>query len=81
MSDATHIFDGLTVFPTHVAHLQLGATPDALVKWDSTGGSESLFNLALKWIRVDRDLRREHEKARGRQRGPKNDVSIIIAAE
>lgn len=77
--DATHIFDGLTVFPTHIAHLQLGGTPDALVKWDTTTSrSEDLFNLALKWIRVDRDLRREQEKARGRERGPKNAVSTCI---
>jgi hypothetical protein len=75
--DATHIFDGLTVFPTHIAHLQLGATPDDLVMWDTKRPTEDLFNLALNWIRVDRDLRREQEKARGRERGPKNDVSLL----
>ncbi|KAI9637274.1 P-loop containing nucleoside triphosphate hydrolase protein [Dioszegia hungarica] len=74
---ATHIFDGLTVFPTHIAHLQLGATPDDLVMWDTKRPTEDLFNLALNWIRVDRDLRREQEKARGRERGPKNDVSLL----
>jgi CCR4-NOT complex subunit CAF16 len=76
-ADATHIFDGLTVFPTHIAHLQLGGTPDDLVKWNPNQKTEQLFNLALEWIRVDRDLRREQEKARGRERGPKNDVSSM----
>ena len=78
-ADATHIFDGLSAFPTHICHLQLGATPRPLHIYDrQTSNSEDLFKLALGWIREDRDLRRIKEKEKGRQRGPKvvGDVSV-----
>lgn len=29
LTDATHIFDGIHSFPTHIVHLQLGSTPSA----------------------------------------------------
>lgn len=76
--DATHIFDGLSVFPTHVCHLQLGTTPSPLHPWKPTASVEDLFNLALQWIREDRDLRRIKEKEKGRLRGPRTDVSLTI---
>lgn len=69
--DATHIFDGLSVFPTHISHLQLGSTAGELRKWEPELKHEDLFNLALEWIREDRDLRRAKEKAAGRRRGPR----------
>jgi CCR4-NOT complex subunit CAF16 len=34
--DATHIFDGLSSFPTHICHLQLGRTPKGLITWQSS---------------------------------------------
>ena len=73
--DATHIFDGLNIFPTHIAHLQLGTTPKELFQWSPSARQEDLFKLALEWIREDRDLRRIKEKERGRVRGPREDVS------
>jgi CCR4-NOT complex subunit CAF16 len=74
-SDATHIFDGLRAFPTHICHLQLGATPTPLLTWDPADRTTELFNIALEWIRTDRDLRREKERAAGRARGAREEVS------
>jgi len=77
--DATHIFDGLSSFPTHVCHLQLGSTPEPLLQWKPVSGkTEDLFSLALKWIRSDRDLRRAKEKEKGRIRGPRKEVRASI---
>ncbi|ORY35416.1 P-loop containing nucleoside triphosphate hydrolase protein [Naematelia encephala] len=70
---ATHIFDGLATFPTHICHLQLGTTPRPTLVWTSST-SEDLFSLALSWLREDRELRREKEKAQGRVRGPRTDT-------
>ncbi|ORX38627.1 P-loop containing nucleoside triphosphate hydrolase protein [Kockovaella imperatae] len=76
---ATHIFDGLSSFPTHICHLQLGRTPRPLHVWEATSGVEDLFKLALQWTREDRDLRRIKEKETGRVRGPKkaDEVSVL----
>lgn len=79
MTDATHIFDGLKKFPTKVCHIQLGSTPRDLVAWPpeaKESQEETLFELALGWLREDRDLRRQKEKEKGRVRGPKTDVSF-----
>ncbi|EJT52066.1 ATP-dependent transporter [Trichosporon asahii var. asahii CBS 2479] len=66
---ATHIFDGLSAFPTHICHIQMGRTPRPMFKW--TPGQQDLFQLALGWLREDRDVRRKHEADRGRIRGPR----------
>ena len=79
-TDATHIFDGLKSFPTHVAHLQLGTTTGELHKWSPNAKQEDLYNLALGWTREDRDLRREQEKEKGRMRGPRLEVSLIASS-
>ncbi|WVF72678.1 hypothetical protein IAT40_007496 [Kwoniella sp. CBS 6097] len=76
---ATHIFDGLRKFPTKICHMQLGSTPRGLLVWPPAEGKveaneEDLFNMALGWLREDRELRREKEKAKGRIRGPKTDT-------
>nr|ODN86367.1 CCR4-NOT complex subunit CAF16 [Cryptococcus depauperatus CBS 7841] len=80
---ATHIFDGLKGFPNKICHMQLGGTPRGLVPWPPVSPAgmapqseeESLFEMALEWLREDRVLRRESEKAQGKTRGPKGDVS------
>nr|XP_019044541.1 CCR4-NOT complex subunit CAF16 [Kwoniella bestiolae CBS 10118]OCF23471.1 CCR4-NOT complex subunit CAF16 [Kwoniella bestiolae CBS 10118] len=77
---ATHIFDGLRKFPTKICHMQLGSTPRGIVSWPPANVPESeldLFNLALGWLREDRELRRVKEKEKGRVRGPKTDVSVF----
>ena len=78
--DATHIFDGLNEFPTHIAHMRLGTFmkkprpwSHALVEQSSdniTGGLDrTLFKIALQWLREDREHRRELEKAGRKTRG------------
>ncbi|KAH7914315.1 P-loop containing nucleoside triphosphate hydrolase protein [Hygrophoropsis aurantiaca] len=76
---ATHIFDGLNAFPTHVAHMRLGYFVTQPTTWPMgpTGVLQpmSLYNTALQWLKEDRDHRRELEKQGRKARGPrKNDV-------
>ncbi|EPT00803.1 hypothetical protein FOMPIDRAFT_1030243 [Fomitopsis schrenkii] len=80
---ATHIFDGLNNFPTHVAHMHLGTflaqptpwpiTPDVYSKTVAVdlGPSPTLYALALQWLGEDRERRRELEKHGRKKRGAK----------
>lgn len=80
-ADATHIFDGLNEFPTHVAHMRLGTfvTPPTAWPIASSGTVTSadrpaLYSIALQWLRDDRDHRKELEKISGRKaRGSKKE--------
>jgi CCR4-NOT complex subunit CAF16 len=88
--DATHIFDGLDTFPTHVAHMRDGAfvappsvwNPKQPLQEDSQASAvcagSHLHTLALSWLREDRELRLAEEKSGKRMaRGPKaSDVSL-----
>ena len=88
-ADATHIFDGLSEFPTHVAHMHLGTflsqptpwpiTPDVATKVVSVdlGPRPTLYALALQWLREDRERRRELEKQGRKKRGAKSDQVCI----
>ncbi|KAF5391212.1 hypothetical protein D9757_003075 [Collybiopsis confluens] len=82
---ATHIFDGLNDFPTHVAHMNdgqfvLNPTPwpfdpttyPALDAGLIKAGS-SLHSIALYWLAADRELRirEEREGKRVKTRGPR----------
>ena len=82
--DATHIFDGLNEFPTHIAHMRLGTFVKKPTPWSRATAEESLdniaggldrtlFKIALQWLREDREHRRELEKdgrkTRGARRG------------
>ncbi|KZO91359.1 P-loop containing nucleoside triphosphate hydrolase protein [Calocera viscosa TUFC12733] len=73
---ATHIFDGLTTFPTHIAHLHLGSlTTTEPIPWPiapshpglpaSLRGTVGygLWDLALAWLEEDRERRRGDEAA------------------
>lgn len=77
---ATHIFDGLQAFPTHICHLQLGKTPEPLLPWplpvsqsplkpDEQKGvmteHSDLLGIALEWLKEDRTIRRKLEKEKG----------------
>jgi len=77
---ATHVFDGLNEFPTHIAHIRLGSfvmnpTPwppspiDPLWANRSVAADRGLFQIALQWLREDREHRRELEKAGQKTRG------------
>jgi hypothetical protein len=77
--DATHIFDGLNEFPTHIAHMRLGTFVKKPRPWfhalaeessDNIAGlDQTLFTIALQWLREDREHRGELEKAGRRTRG------------
>ncbi|EJD53510.1 P-loop containing nucleoside triphosphate hydrolase protein [Auricularia subglabra TFB-10046 SS5] len=59
---ATHIFDGLDGFPTHIAHMRDGrfvAEPQAVPAQAQPG--HSLHRIALQWLKDDRDVRRAQE--------------------
>lgn len=82
--DATHIFDGLDAFPTHVAHMRLGKFVTLPSPWESftdvaTGNRSRLYSVALQWLKEDRDHRRELEnngrKRRGAQTQEVNPIS------
>jgi hypothetical protein len=85
-TDATHIFDGLSHFPTHVAHMRFGSFVIPPTPWPiasplanalSEAGHSLLYTLALHWLKEDRDHRRELEKQGLRLiRGPRIDVSF-----
>lgn len=88
--DATHIFDGLDTFPTHVAHMRDGAFVTPPLPWNpnqplqtdlqasTVRVGSNLHALALSWLREDRELRLAEEKSGKRMaRGPKaSDVSL-----
>jgi CCR4-NOT complex subunit CAF16 len=77
--DATHIFDGLNEFPTHIAHMRLGSFVTDPTPWlpspiGNVGAPDrTLFRTALQWLREDREHRRELEKAGRKSRGAKYD--------
>lgn len=64
---ATHIFDGLEGFPTHLAHMRAGAFVEDPIPWSPTGPS-SLYTVALNWLREDRKFRDETAPS---NRGPR----------
>jgi len=70
--DATHIFDGLNDFPTHVAHLHLGAFIQPPTPWNAGGTSRTnLYETALQWLTEDRAHRRQLELGGRKMRGPR----------
>ncbi|KAG2118774.1 P-loop containing nucleoside triphosphate hydrolase protein [Suillus discolor] len=77
---ATHIFDGLNSFPTHVAHMRFGSFATEPTAWPSgfTNGplsqTPTLYNTALQWLREDREYRRELEKQGRKGRGARNEI-------
>ncbi|KAI0089239.1 P-loop containing nucleoside triphosphate hydrolase protein [Irpex rosettiformis] len=71
---ATHIFDGLNTFPTHVAHMRLGAFVKQPSPWPFVEvGASKLYNVALQWLRADREHRHELEKSGRKLRGARKD--------
>lgn len=75
---ATHIFDGLNSFPTHVAHMRFGSfvtqpTPWPFSNAEVIGPNTQLYSVALQWLKEDRAHRKELEKAGRKQRGARQD--------
>jgi len=86
--DATHIFDGLNNFPTHVAHMRLGSFVTPPSAWPivptSTlatqfSASTTLYNVALQWLKEDRDHRRDLEIQGMKRRGARRDEVCLIS--
>ncbi|THG95825.1 hypothetical protein EW026_g5899 [Hermanssonia centrifuga] len=75
---ATHIFDGLNDFPTHVAHMRLGSFVTQPTRWpfvdmSTAGANTQLYTVALQWLREDRAFRQKLEKSGRKVRGARRD--------
>ncbi|KAF7355301.1 hypothetical protein MSAN_01446500 [Mycena sanguinolenta] len=87
---ATHIFDGLNHFPTHIAHMSFGRLVTPPTPWpisaDSPliaqfGSSTTLYAVAIQWLKEDRDYRRELEKNGRKVRGARRDETVPSDSE
>ncbi|KAG6854800.1 hypothetical protein C0991_001227 [Blastosporella zonata] len=87
---ATHIFDGLSNFPTHVTHMRLGSVIAPPAAWPVTSASPlasqfptptTLYTLALQWLKEDRENRRELEKSGRKTRGARRDQILPTDSE
>ncbi|CAO1627704.1 unnamed protein product [Sympodiomycopsis kandeliae] len=80
---ATHIFDGLHDFPTHIAHMRLGQIvheddhleSGGALLWPPADADSNLLDVTLGWLRADRVLRSEYEAQRGQFRGSKKSIN------
>lgn len=76
-SDATHIFDGLNEFPTHVAHMRLGSLVQEPITFSPTTEgcniTTLLYDLALQWLSDDRVHRKDLESQGRKVRGARRD--------
>ncbi|KAJ6485003.1 P-loop containing nucleoside triphosphate hydrolase protein [Mycena vitilis] len=86
---ATHIFDGLNHFPTHIAHMSFGRLVIPPSPWpipsdsalSAQFGSSTLYAVALQWLKEDRDYRRELEKNGRKVRGARRDQAVPSDSE
>ncbi|KAF8627200.1 hypothetical protein AX15_004517 [Amanita polypyramis BW_CC] len=87
---ATHIFDGLNDFPTHVAHMHLGSMVTPPLPWPILAGSPlsaqftpstPLYSVALQWLKEDRVKRRELEQHLGKIRGARREQAVPTDSE
>jgi CCR4-NOT complex subunit CAF16 len=89
LPDATHIFDGLNDFPTHIAHMRFGTFVSPPIPWPTPNDisiskhdvqlATPLYRIALHWLREDRERRHELEKQGKKRRGARADnVSLVF---
>ncbi|KAK0190948.1 P-loop containing nucleoside triphosphate hydrolase protein [Armillaria mellea] len=79
---ATHIFDGLNDFPTHVAHMRFGSFTTPPTPWPFTDQPTStLYSVALQWLKEDREYRRELEKNGLKLRGARKNEGVPSDSE
>ncbi|KAK7457074.1 CCR4-NOT regulatory complex component [Stygiomarasmius scandens] len=88
---ATHIFDGLNDFPTHISHMRDGSFVLEPSPWpldSSSFGTNStktptLHSIALKWLSDDRALRIKEEKEgkRKKSRGARDALGVPIPTD
>lgn len=88
---ATHIFDGLSDFPTHIAHMRFGSVVESPTHWPISNSSvpaaqfsasSSLHSIALSWLKDDRVYQQGNEKHGKKARGArKNEVPQALSPE
>ncbi|KIL70084.1 hypothetical protein M378DRAFT_68144 [Amanita muscaria Koide BX008] len=87
---ATHIFDGLNDFPTHVVHMHLGSLVTPPSSWPVLPGSPlniifppytPLYSVALQWLKEDREKRRNLERINGKTRGARQQQDVPSDSE
>ncbi|KAH7344766.1 P-loop containing nucleoside triphosphate hydrolase protein [Rhizoctonia solani] len=89
---ATHIFDGLNTFPTHVAHMRFGQFVSEPAPWlqqqtepglPTPASGSTLHALALRWLKEDREFRKQEEAAGrlNKTRGAKPDTGVPTDSE
>ncbi|KAJ8482245.1 hypothetical protein ONZ45_g15024 [Pleurotus djamor] len=84
---ATHIFDGLSDFPTHIAHMRFGSFVTPPTPWPfantsvQPGTSTALYKVALEWLREDREHRRSLENDGLKRRGARRDQTVPSDSE
>ncbi|KAG6861595.1 hypothetical protein C0995_014502 [Termitomyces sp. Mi166 len=88
--DATHIFDGLNNFPTHVTHMRLGSVIEPPASWPISSVSSltsqfapstPLYAVALQWLKEDRDNRQELERNGRKRRGARREQVLPTESE
>ncbi|KAF8165371.1 P-loop containing nucleoside triphosphate hydrolase protein [Crassisporium funariophilum] len=86
---ATHIFDGLNDFPTHIAHMHLGSFVEQ-TPWPITDNlpiaarfpaSTPLYSVALQWLKDDRDIRYSLEHRGRKMRGARRNETVPSDSE
>jgi len=88
---ATHIFDGLNDFPTHIAHMRFGELVNGPVPWPITNDEHplkdnfpiptTLYNVALQWLQNDREFRRRLENQGRKLRGARRNELVPSDSE
>ncbi|EGN93065.1 hypothetical protein SERLA73DRAFT_79107 [Serpula lacrymans var. lacrymans S7.3] len=83
---ATHIFDGINSFPTHVAHMRGGsfvteATPLSSLRLNDPSNPLSLYHVALQWLTEDREHRRALEAQGRKTRGARRNQTVPSDSE
>ncbi|KAF8529127.1 P-loop containing nucleoside triphosphate hydrolase protein [Hysterangium stoloniferum] len=86
---ATHIFDGLDDFPTHILHMRFGTFVSAPLEWQPnvikqlSGKNSSIHAIALQWLKEDKQYRKneEDEGKRAKTRGARRDQGVPSDSE
>ncbi|KAH6914930.1 ABC transporter [Coprinopsis sp. MPI-PUGE-AT-0042] len=82
---ATHIFDGLSDFPTHVIHMRFGKFVEPPVSWPPANPVDTkftqLYHVALNWLKEDREERKKLEAQGQKTRGARREQTVPSDSE